>query len=76
MADLAALEKTIDTAFEDRANVSPATTGAVGAAVDEALALLDSGKVRVAEKGDGGWTVNQWLKKARCSSPSASTPWR
>jgi len=64
MADLAALEKTIDTAFEDRANVSPATTGAVRAAVDEALALLDSGKVRVAEKGAGGWTVNQWLKKA------------
>ena len=64
MADLAALEKTIDTAFEDRANVSPATTGAVRAAVDEALGLLDSGKLRVAEKGDGGWTVNQWLKKA------------
>jgi len=64
MADLAALEKTIDAAFEDKANVSPATTGAVRAAVDEALALLDSGKVRVAEKGDGGWTVNQWLKKA------------
>ena len=33
-------------------------------AVDEALSLLDQGKVRVAEKGDGGWTVNQWLKKA------------
>jgi len=64
MADLAALEKTIDAAFDDRANVSPSTTGAVRAAVDEALALLDSGKVRVAEKGDGGWTVNQWLKKA------------
>ena len=64
MADLAALEKTIDAAFEDRANVSPATTGAVRAAVDEALALLDSGKLRVAEKGADGWTVNQWLKKA------------
>ena len=64
MADLAALEKTIDAAFEDRANVSPATTGAVRAAVDEALGLLDSGKVRVAEKGADGWTVNQWLKKA------------
>jgi len=64
MADLPALEKTIDAAFEDRANVSPATTGAVRAAVEAALALLDSGKVRVAEKGDGGWTVNQWLKKA------------
>ena len=64
MADLAALEKTIDAAFEDRANVSPATTGDVRAAVEKALALLDEGKARVAEKGAGGWTVNQWLKKA------------
>ena len=64
MADLAALEKTIDAAFEDRGNVSPATTGEIRAAVDEALSLLDTGKVRVAEKGEGGWTVNQWLKKA------------
>jgi 2,3,4,5-tetrahydropyridine-2-carboxylate N-succinyltransferase len=64
MADLAALEKTIDAAFEDRGNVSPATTGAVRAAVDEALSLLDQGKARVAEKGADGWIVNQWLKKA------------
>jgi len=64
MADIAALEKTIDAAFEDRANVSPSTTGEVRAAVGEALALLDLGKARVAEKGDSGWTVNQWLKKA------------
>jgi 2,3,4,5-tetrahydropyridine-2-carboxylate N-succinyltransferase len=63
--DLAALEKTIDAAFEDRANVSPATTGAVRAAVEAALALLDSGTARVAEKqADGRWQVNQWLKKA------------
>jgi 2,3,4,5-tetrahydropyridine-2-carboxylate N-succinyltransferase len=33
-------------------------------AVDAALAALDAGKARVAEKGAGGWTVNQWLKKA------------
>ena len=33
-------------------------------AVEDALALLDSGEARVAEKGPGGWHVNQWLKKA------------
>jgi 2,3,4,5-tetrahydropyridine-2-carboxylate N-succinyltransferase len=33
-------------------------------AVDGALALLDAGEVRVAEPRDGGWHVNQWLKKA------------
>ena len=49
-ADLAAV---IDAAWEDRANVSPATTGAVREAVEEALNLLDSGKARVAEKTGG-----------------------
>jgi 2,3,4,5-tetrahydropyridine-2,6-dicarboxylate N-succinyltransferase len=61
MSDLA---KTIDDAFEKRNDVSPATKGAVRDAVDEALDLLDSGKARVAEKQDGKWHVNQWLKKA------------
>jgi len=36
----------------------------VEAAVAEAIALLDSGKARVAEQGANGWHVNQWLKKA------------
>src|SRR6187402_1862963 len=61
----AALEKTINEAWEARADISLATKGAVREAVDASLALLDSGKARVAEKGaDGKWTVNQWLKKA------------
>ena len=60
-ADLA---QTIDAAWEARAEISTATQGAVREAVNEALALLDSGKARVAEKGAEGWTVNQWLKKA------------
>jgi len=34
------------------------------AAVQNALELLDSGTVRMAEKTDGDWQVNQWLKKA------------
>jgi 2,3,4,5-tetrahydropyridine-2-carboxylate N-succinyltransferase len=63
--DLSALEKTIDAAFDDRDNVSTATRGAVRDAVEEALNLLDSGKARVATRGeDGHWTVHQWLKKA------------
>ena len=64
MAD-AALEKTINDAWEARAEVSIATKGAVREAVDSALELLDSGKARVAERvSAGSWTVNQWLKKA------------
>ena len=58
------LQKTIEEAWEARDGVTAATTGKVRDAVDEALSLLDAGKTRVAEKGAGGWTVNQWLKKA------------
>jgi len=61
-ADLA---NTIDGAFEQRNEITPATRGTVREAVDEALDLLDRGAVRVAERQDGGgWQVNQWLKKA------------
>ncbi|MFL6970786.1 MAG: 2,3,4,5-tetrahydropyridine-2,6-dicarboxylate N-succinyltransferase [Xanthobacteraceae bacterium] len=61
----AELARTIDTAFENRENIGPTTTGPVRDAVEEALDLLDRGAVRVAEKGaDATWQVNQWLKKA------------
>ena len=59
------LAKTIDAAFEARETIGPKTKGAVRKAVTDALALLDAGKARVAErKGEGNWQVNQWLKKA------------
>jgi 2,3,4,5-tetrahydropyridine-2-carboxylate N-succinyltransferase len=60
-ADLAT---TIETAWEERAGIDTGTRGPVREAVDEALALLDSGRARVAVKVDGDWQVNQWLKKA------------
>lgn len=59
----ASLEAAIEAAWEDRANVTPASD-AVREVVEAALELLDSGKARVAEKIDGQWQVNQWLKKA------------
>ena len=65
MTDTKMLARTIDAAWEDRAGLSPSTTGAVRDAVDAAIAGLDSGAFRVAERGgDGSWSVNQWLKKA------------
>ena len=54
----------IETAWDNRADITPANTD-VAQAVEQALALLDSGQARVAEPdGNGGWQVNQWLKKA------------
>ncbi len=64
MTDLASLQSMIDTAFEARGDITGETLGPVRDAVAEALALLDAGKARVAEKKDGDWIVNQWLKKA------------
>jgi len=63
------LEKIIEAAFEDRANVNATTQGDIRDAVETALLHLDSGKLRVAEKiageiGPASWKVNQWLKKA------------
>ena len=60
----AALAQTIEAAWEDRAGGDTGTRGPVREAVEAALALLDSGEGRVAEKVDGAWVVNQWLKKA------------
>jgi 2,3,4,5-tetrahydropyridine-2-carboxylate N-succinyltransferase len=54
---------TIEQAWENRADL--AATSGLRNAVNDALALLDSGEARVAEPdGKGGWQVNQWLKKA------------
>ncbi|CAN5152852.1 2,3,4,5-tetrahydropyridine-2,6-dicarboxylate N-succinyltransferase [soil metagenome] len=64
MTDTASLQATIDDAYEARDTISPKTTGGLREAVDEALALLDHGALRVAEKQNGQWTVHQWLKKA------------
>jgi 2,3,4,5-tetrahydropyridine-2-carboxylate N-succinyltransferase len=64
-ADLAGLERTIEKAFDEREQISPATRGEVREAIEAALDLLDRGERRVAERqADGSWTVNQWLKKA------------
>ena len=58
------LENIIEKAFENRSEVNSSTKGEVRDAVNEALNLLDSGKLRVCEKGSDGWSVNQWAKKA------------
>jgi len=59
------LQSVIDKAFEARAGISPKTAEpALKEAVAEAIAQLDSGKLRVAEKSGGEWVTHQWLKKA------------
>jgi 2,3,4,5-tetrahydropyridine-2-carboxylate N-succinyltransferase len=52
----------IEEAWEGRATLKP--TKALRAAVEEVIAGLDAGKLRVAEKSGGQWITHQWIKKA------------
>ncbi|MDZ4134144.1 MAG: 2,3,4,5-tetrahydropyridine-2,6-dicarboxylate N-succinyltransferase [Paracoccaceae bacterium] len=61
----AALETTIDDAWEARDTITPASRGAARDAIEATLEALDKGSLRVAERQPGGdWHVNQWAKKA------------
>jgi 2,3,4,5-tetrahydropyridine-2-carboxylate N-succinyltransferase len=64
MSAAAELRPIIETAFEAAAEVSPKTKGEVRDAVETTLSLMDRGELRVAEKADGCWQVNEWVKKA------------
>jgi 2,3,4,5-tetrahydropyridine-2-carboxylate N-succinyltransferase len=58
------LQSIIELAFEARASLTAASAPDVVAAVRDVLAELDAGRLRVAEKKDGEWVTNQWVKKA------------
>ncbi len=58
------IKQVIDRAWDDRLSITPSTTGDVRNAVDAILSQLDSGALRVAQKENGVWQVNEWIKKA------------
>lgn len=58
------MEDIINQAWDDRDNINTGTQGDIRDAVKQVLNDLDAGKVRIAEKTDNAWHVNQWLKKA------------
>jgi len=59
------LQTTIEEAFDRRAEITPRNVDAkLKESVTQVLAMLDGGKLRVAEKIDGEWVTHQWLKKA------------
>jgi 2,3,4,5-tetrahydropyridine-2-carboxylate N-succinyltransferase len=61
----ASLQKTIEDAFERRAQLTAGSAPQeVKSAVAAVLAELDAGTLRVAEKRAGMWQVNEWVKKA------------
>ncbi|MCB5195010.1 2,3,4,5-tetrahydropyridine-2,6-dicarboxylate N-succinyltransferase [Deefgea salmonis] len=59
------LQAIIETAFENRADITPSNVSTdLRVAVNEVIAALDQGQLRVAEKIDGHWLTHQWIKKA------------
>ena len=57
-------EKIINEAFEIKEKINVNSDKSVIDAIKETIELTDQGKIRVAEKKDGSWKVNQWVKKA------------
>ena len=58
------LEKIINEAFENKQQVSENSDKKILDAISETIELTDKGNLRVAEKKNGVWSVNQWVKKA------------
>lgn len=58
------LSQIIEKAFENRAEITLQTKGEVRDAVEQTLSLLDRGQIRICEKVNDIWQVNQWIKKA------------
>lgn len=51
----------IESAWTNRDLLSDEKTTA---AIEQIIALLDKGEIRVADKTENGWKVNEWIKKA------------
>ena len=58
------IEKIINEAFENKQNISEKSDKKILEAINKTIELTDSGEIRVAEKKNKDWVVNQWVKKA------------
>ena len=58
------LEKIINDTFERKDKVNTNSDKSIIDAINETIELTDQGKIRVAEKKNGSWKINQWIKKA------------
>jgi 2,3,4,5-tetrahydropyridine-2-carboxylate N-succinyltransferase len=58
------LQTEIEAAWDQREAIGPDTHGPMRTAVEETVALLDAGRLRVASKAEGRWTTCQWAKQA------------
>ena len=64
MSEFLELENGINTVWDQRDTLTDKTKILGKKTVDDIMAMMSAGKLRVAEKKDGSWHVNQWVKKA------------
>ena len=57
-------EKIINTAWDNKDSINGQSDKSILDAINQTIELVDKGELRVAEKNDNEWTVNQWVKKA------------
>ena len=57
-------EQIINDSFDNKEKINAESDKSILNAINETINLLDGGKIRVAERKNDGWTVNQWIKKA------------
>ncbi len=62
--DITDIKQNVEMAWEKRESISHHTDGETRKSIETTLKLLDDGKLRVSEKKNGEWIVNEWLKKA------------
>ena len=62
--NLEKFEEIINEAFDVKEKINANSDKSIIEAIKETIELTDQGKIRVAEKKDGAWIVNQWVKKA------------
>ena len=62
--NLSELEKKINESFENKDKINTNSDKSIISAIKETIELTDQGKIRVAEKKNGSWVINQWIKKA------------
>ena len=58
------LEKIINNSFENKDKINTNSDKSIINAIKETIELTDQGKIRVAERKNGSWIINQWIKKA------------
>ena len=62
--DIKNFEKTINKAWDVKDQINSKSNKKILSAIGKTIDLLDVGKIRVAEKKNNEWNVNQWIKKA------------